>query len=925
MSRSAGDFEVGRRRFFLRAFALCLALAGLGPAIPAALSQSPPAALIVKVEVWVDGAPNTENLERLVSIRPGDRYSLAAVSDSIKQVYQSRLFSAVEVVRSGMEEVELRFLLTRKLVVRKIGFLGEKGTSGRKLRNSLYALQEYAYFSEEKLGRAIEELKRTLNDEGYFQPKVEAAAKRVPGAPQVDVDFTIAAGARYAISDIRFQGSAGVSEADLRKALKTKEGDLYSLNRLDQDLVRLRELYAKRQYPRAEVELSAEDFFPENGTVSLLIRVDPDERIEILISGAEVPVDLVFPIWEERIFEEWGLDEGDTRILNYLRDRGFIQASVSSRVEREKSGLKIIHRVDPGKRARIRDIRFEGNSHFSADRIRKVLGIPDRVPFFGVLDGKRAFELPGEIKLLYEIEGFPAAQVDLQFFIEGDKAEAVYKIQEGNQQRIRTIEIVGAVLFDPELIRSQLSISEGGPFFRPFVQREIEKLSAFYLDRAVRGTRIESRIEALEEDSFKVTFSIQEGWAVRIQSLFVSGNLVTRDNVVKRELRIQEGDPARADRISESKQNLERLGIFSEVTIEEIPISESAEHVVITVREGERNYAGIGAGLETRDTFRSAASLLEASLRLRGTAEYMRGNMFGSAASLSFVTQFSLSEKRLVLTWQQPYFLFDIPVETYINGWAEAEDRISFAFEREGVSVTGMRPFFWGLEMLTTFGYARTTLTRLQVPPNELDRQFYPYSKTSLAPSFIRERRDDAFNPGQGYFSSLAVDWAFPIFQTESDFFKGLFKYQRFFTLVPRVLLGSTFRLGLGMGKMPIHERFFAGGSNSFRGAKFDELGPKDPESDIPIGGKALILFNFEFSFPVISSFSNLSGVVFYDAGNAFYNRSDVDIRSLEHALGLGLRYRTPLGPVRLELGWNLSDPDKRGKPIAFITIGNIF
>lgn len=925
MSSSASGFEVGRRRRCLPASFLCLILSVLGLFISAAFPQSAPAAVVAKVDVWVDGAPNTEDLERLISIRPGDRYSLAAISDSIKQVYQSQLFSDVVVMRSGAESVELRFQLTRKLIVRKIGFRGEKGRSGRKLRNSLYALQEYAYFSEEKLARATDELKRALNDEGYFQPKVQAAAKRIPGAPRVDVVFTIAAGARYAISDIRFQGNTGVLEADLKKTMKTKEGDLYSLSRLDQDLAKLRELYAKRRYPRAEVELSAEDFIPENGTVSLLIRVDPDERIEILISGAEVPIDLVLPIWEERIFEEWGLDEAEARILADLRGKGYILATVSSRVEREKSGIRIIHQVDPGQKVKIRDVRFEGNGHFTAGRIKGELGIADRVPFFGVLDGKRAFELTREIKMLYEIEGFPASQVGLQFFMDGNKAEAVYTIQEGSQQRIKTIEIAGASLFSPEMIRSQLSIAEGGPFFRPFIQREIEKLSAFYLDQSVRGTKIEPRIEALGEDLFKVTFNIQEGRTVRIQSLFVSGNLITRNNVVKRELRIKEGDLARADKISASKQNLERLGIFSEVMIEEIPISESAEHVVITIREGERNYAGVGVGVETRDTFRSASSLLEASLRLRGTAEYMRGNMFGSAASLSFVTQFSLSEKRVVVTWQQPYFLFNIPLETYINGWAEAEDRISFAFEREGISVTGMRPFFWGLDMLTTLGYARTTLTRLEVSPNEIDRQFYPYSKTSLAPSFIRERRDDAFNPERGYFSSLALDWAFPLFQTESDFLKGLFKYQRYFTLVPRVLVGSTFRLGLGMGKMPIHERFFAGGSNSFRGAKFDELGPKDPESNIPIGGKALVLFNFEFGFPVVSSLRNLSGVVFYDAGNAFFNRSDVDIRDLEHAVGLGVRYRTPLGPVRLELGWNLSDPGKRGKPIAFITIGNIF
>lgn len=923
MSRSGDAFNIGRRR--LPAPALAIFLLSI-PAffIATAFPQEAAGGTIAKVEVWVDGAPNTENLERLVTIQPGDPFSLAAVSESIKQIYQSRLFSDVVVERSGTEKINLRFLLTRRITVRRIHFRGKKGMSGRTLRNSLYAVQEFAYFSEEQLGPAVEELKRALGDHGYFQPKIQAEVEQVTGTPQVDVIFDITAGAQYAISVIRFQGNADVPEAELRKTMKTQEGDLYSLSRLDQDLERLRQLYSRHQYPRAQVELSAEDFFPENGTVFLLIRIDPDERIEIRISGADVPVSLVLPIWQERIFEDWGLGEGEARILDYLHQKGFVLAVVRSWTERMDSGIQVIHEVDPGRKVKIRDVRFEGNAYFSSARLRDELGIADRILFFGAIDGKRAFELSREIQTLYEIEGFPSAEVELKFSLDGEAAEAVYTIQEGRQQRIQSIEITGASLIDPQLIRSRLGIREGGPYFRPFIQREVEKLSTFYLNEAVRGTRIEPRIEPLGEDQFRVIFNIREGHLVRIKSIFVSGNRATRDSVIKRELRIAEGDPARAALIAQSKQNLENLGIFSEVLIEEIPVAPDAEHVVITVREGERNYAGVGVGIETLETFRSASALLDASLRPRGTAEYMRANMFGTAASLSLVTQFSLAEKRLVLTWQQPYFL-GIPAETYVNGWIEAQDMISFAFEREGLSLTGMKPLRWGFDLLLTLGYARTTLTRLDVPPNEIDREFYPYSKTSLAPSLVWERRDDAFNPGRGYFSSLALEWAFPLFQTESDFLKGLFKFQRYFPLASRFMLGSTLRFGLSMGKVPIHERFFAGGSNSFRGAKFDELGPKDPASGVPIGGKALVLFNFELNFPVVTALPDLSGVVFYDLGNVFYNRSDFDLRDLEHAVGLGVRYRTPFGPVRLELGWNLSDPGRRGKPIAFITIGNIF
>ena len=124
---------------------------------------------------------------------------------------------------------------------------------------------------------------------------------------------------------------------------------------------------------------------------------------------------------------------------------------------------------------------------------------------------------------------------------------------------------------------------------------------------------------------------------------------------------------------------------------------------------------------------------------------------------------------------------------------------------------------------------------------------------------------------------------------------------------------------------MPIHERFFAGGSNSFRGAEFDGLGPKDPDSLKPVGGKALTLVNFELTFPILSKVKNLFGVIFYDTGNVFELRKQVNLAAFQHAVGFGFRYRTPFGPIRFELGWNLNAPAGERKPHAFITIGNVF
>jgi outer membrane translocation and assembly module TamA len=227
--------------------------------------------------------------------------------------------------------------------------------------------------------------------------------------------------------------------------------------------------------------------------------------------------------------------------------------------------------------------------------------------------------------------------------------------------------------------------------------------------------------------------------------------------------------------------------------------------------------------------------------------------------------------------------------------------------------------------VVPTLKYVRTKILELDIEEDEIDRQFLPYSTTSLAGSLLRDRRSNPFNPESGYFFATAVEWAYPLFGAESDFLKFFGRYQHFLPLWSNLMFSFTSRLGMGTGIMPIPERFFAGGSNSFRGTRYDQLGPKDPGTGKPVGGKALLLFNFEFSFPLTSRIKELYGVVFYDKGNVFSDVKSLDVTDLEDALGLGLRYRSPLGPVRLEMGWNPRAAQGDPKILVFITIGHIF
>lgn len=878
--------------------------------------------LIEKVAVEMEGQPG-EDLAPLIPLKAGEPFSLRRITESIKQLYKTGLFSDIQVLSSGEERVRLTYVFTKRFLIENIYFLGEGEISNKKLREELDAVRRGTSFSEGKLDKAVQQLKNILAKEGYFNPEIRTFTEKDLRNSSVDVFFEIRSPKRYQVKKIRFLGQVVLPEAKLKAEMKTKENGMFIPSVLEEDLSTLKSLYDAADYRRAEIDIQTLDFNEKEKEVSVALKITPNERIEIEVRGADVPLKLIRPIWEERIFEEWGLAEGKAKVINYLREKGYLFSTVSASIEKEEEKIRVVYSVKLGEKYKIQDISFDGIEYFTPFKLRQALGIREKLPFVPWISGPRLFELPREIESLYEREGFSETRVDLNFITEDKKVKAVYFVQEGKQAKIQNVSIKGARLLKKEKLLEKISSFKGKGFFLPNIQRDIERLEDFYRDQGVRGTSVEPLVEKVNENLYSVVFEIEEGRKVRIDKIVITGNRITKKGIILREVRIKEGNYAYYESIRETKRRLEKLGVFSEIRIEEIPISPEKENLIISVREGDRNYISLGVGLETKNEPQTSA-IWDNAIRLRGTAEFIRNNIFGSASQISLVGQFSLKEKRGVISWEQPY-LFGLSLQTFVNAWLEREERKSFSFDRRGVSMTSIKSFSENWLFLTTLRWVRTTLFNLQIAESEVDRQQSPYSVSSVSGSFIRDGRDDPFNPERGSFFSFALEWAYPLFEAESDFIKNFIKFQNFLPVYPGITLSSTFRLGLGRGKIPIHERFFAGGSNSFRGEEFDELGPKDPDSAKPVGGKALLLLNFELSFPLFPSFKDLFGVLFYDKGNVFAERQDLRLTSLRDSIGIGVRYRTPLGPIRLELGWNLDAAPQEKRVIAFITIGNVF
>jgi outer membrane protein assembly complex protein YaeT len=906
------------------ALAAVLALAG----VRTARAQDAGPAVVAKVAVEADGKPAEKGLLDLIPIQVGDPYSPRLVDQAVKQIFRTGLFADVRVLKSGEDRVELVFVLVRNLFINNVFFRGS-GDSSARLREGLVSLRPGTILQEDKVPAAVAEVREGLRKGGYFGASVECDVRRKAGDSTVNLVFRASGWKSYRIGSLELEWKADISETDLFKKMKSKIGQAYVPNVLEADLEALAAALGKSGYRRAEVRLAGEAFDEAKSLVDLRIEILPHEKIMIAVNGAKVPTRLLEPIWEERVFEQWGLAEGEVRVLNHLRRKGYLFATVKSRVEKRPDEIRIIHDVAPGAKFKIESVGFQGLASFSELDMKTRLAISEGVPFFALLSYDRLFSIPREVEAFYKENGFADVQVRLDLVKQKTGVRAVFDVREGLKTTVETIRFEGGSLFPAEALLRELVSRAGGPYFPPNIQRDVGQIESFYLNRGVRGTAVVARVEPVAENRVSFVYEIQEGEKVTVRDIFITGNRSTKNRVIGKELRIGKGDEADYAKVQETKRRLERLGIFSEVRVEEVPTGTRDEVVVVTVREGEKNYAGVGLGFESLTPLSGSLASWPNDFRPRGTAEYIRTNVFGLGAQVGLLGQLSTVERRAVASWNQPY-LFGLNLPGTLLAWAEREERESFTYDRRGISLSTVRSLGKARLLLASLSLVRTALPKvdLENPPSDIDRRFLPYSAALVSVSMNWERRDDTLNPERGLFFSAVGEWGFPVFGMESDYQKVFLKSQFFRPLPAGLNLGVTARLGLGNGLRNLPERFFAGGSNTFRGEEFDMLGPIEPTTLKPLGGEAVFLVNSELVFAVIPSWKELRLAAFFDLGNVYASLKTFRPFELQGAAGAGIRYRTPLGPVRVEVAWKLwglDAQDKKGKPLIFLTIGNIF
>jgi outer membrane protein insertion porin family len=725
---------------------------------------------------------------------------------------------------------------------------------------------------------------------------------------------------RERIAHIVVKGSRRIEKDAILGVMQTREGESLSSAHLREDL---KAIYKMGYFTDVRMDLSDT---PEGRILTVLVKEKPAIR-EIQVDGnRKMKKDKILEAMNLKPFSvasEGAIKEDINKVQQAYREKGFYEAQISYElVPVAEHEVNLVLHVNEGGKMSIKEIDFEGNKAFKAKVLRNVLETKER-GFFAMAWITGAGKLNRDvlerdlekIAAFYYNHGYIRAKVgEPKIDIKGNRIYITIPIQEGPEYRVGKIDLSGDLLEDKDEILKRLQIPKEGVYSREILQQDLTTLADFYADHGYANADI---VPLIKENNEKlvvdVTFDIHQGNKVYFERIDIAGNVKSRDKVIRRELRVYEQDLFNATNLKESIKNLRRLEYFEDVNFATNPGSAPDRmNLKISVKERPTGTFGVGAGYSTAD-------------RLVGMVEVSQNNLFGRGQALKVQGMIGTISHRVRASFVEPY-LFDRPLSLGIDLYNWERQYSEYTRVSKGGTFRLSHPLVWKYTRLFwMYRFENVNLNNLVPNASQQLQQASSIHNTS-ATSFTvrRDSRDSLFTPTKGSDNSISTeiaglggDTAFVRYIAESGWYFPL-KWDCVGVLHARA--GGMNKLT--WGQMPAYELYYLGGIDTIRGFKYAEISPRDPATNERIGGPRFLQLNNELRFPLYKKLG-LSGTIFFDAGNV-YGPNMVG-PFLRTSAGLGFRWFSPMGPLRVEWGYNLSKhPWERSSAWEF-TMGGSF
>lgn len=800
--------------------------------------------------------------------------------------------------------------------------------------SSLVRLPVGQRVSDKQLQEVIDETTKVLTNRGYFGATVEAVFG--PDNARHLRSVTLKANVqdrekdRATIEAVDFSGAEGaLTRAELRSAFDVSAGDTFDADAIDKGLTKIRERLTEKNFLNTRASATPE-YAPTTKKVKLTVRVDPGQKT-VIDTGGRIPdreVRRLLPIFEEGEFDEDLVKEGRARIIEYEQQQGYFEATVEGpEVIPPTPGnpLRISFLIVPGERHHVRSIRFTGNTVFPTETLLERIKVREAGLFSHGLVSDQLIETDVQtIQSMYRRAGYEAAFVDWNRNDDPvhHQIDITFNIIENERFPIETLTIAGNQRISEAELQKVLGFKQGDFYSPAEADDGRTRMMAHYYEQGFPDVRIEATADSNPATRGRhVRYQISEGRRYRIGQLYVVGNTRTDINLIKRASKLKEYDFYNPENILEAQQKLYATGLFSHVDV--VPLElDNGELRTILIQVEEAKTITVTPGVGYKE-----------DVGPRLTLDISHNNILGGGRSLSMRFRFGVKERQFQTTYREPRLFNHESLDGFGTFTAENTDRPTYQARRLEFSIQARKRFTPTNSFVTTASYQLVDLEDIKlspVIPTNLQKGVIHIAR--FGTSYISDHRDNLVDPKRGLLNTSTFQVAGRAWGSEVNFVSlshqtGYFKPQGIGTLAMSGRVGWKLPYGQD-DELPITERYFAGGSTTLRGFGLDEAGP-------PVGGQLLTIGNVEYRVPLKRIFiGELGTAVFYDTGNVFDKPSNFSLGGFTHNAGVGIRFQTPLGPVRVDFGLNLHprvrlnnegnlEREKRGH--LFFTLGHAF
>ncbi len=931
-------------------------------------SGEPPRVVAVRV-VTESGAVLEQDPPQL-TVQPGQPFSMDTESASLRELFRTGRYADLRAELTDVPGgVRLDFVVRQNLYINRVQIAGLREPPGESLALSALRLNLGDIFRESGMKEGLDRLRQTLEDDGQYQARIEYEAMPHPDTLQVNILVRVSPGARARIGAITIQNQTEFPEAELRGQLNLTQGREITSDRLNRGAERARKWLAKKDYLGARVTLHRGVYDAKTNTVPLEATFYAGLQVRVTVEGAKVPTGTLrklVPIYQEGAVDEDLLQEGRRGLREWFERAGYSDAQVSyttSEAAAEKSASTprhaarvVTYHVDRGDRHRLVGVAFSGNQYFSSDLLTGRLQIQ---PAAYASPGRYSTALlqddVASIRTLYDANGFHEAGVYTQVVDDYQGRQGGlyvrFEIKEGRQTRVADLNIEGNQQLTKQELLGVTGSTAGQPYSDFNISSDRDNILALYYDRGFSEARFSAGVEKAPPSSpdeaprVRLTYQITEGRQVRVARVLLGGYEHTRPGVISRQVGIRAGEPLSEGAVVETQRKLYNLGIFSRVSIApQNPEGDNPQKtVVVMVDEAKRYTVAYGLGFEAQ-RLGSGATGSTFSAAPRGTLAITKANLTGRADALSFKVRASTIQGRALLAYTAPNYFTSPNFSLQLTAFFEKARNIqTFTSRRYQGSLQLAERLSNSSSLLYRYAFRKvnTIINVNTISPEQIPLFSQNTDIAELGASWLRDRRNNPADASRGDFENVDVSLAIKQIGSSVNFLRVFLQNSTYHPFGRRLVFARSVRFGVQTpyggslsSNIPLPERFFAGGGTSLRGFTLNQAGPRDPLTGFPIGGQALLIFNQDLRFPMHLPLigNRLGGAIFYDAGNVFPSIKKMSLRIappapsfdpnnpnlcltnctneltyFSHTAGFEFRYGTPIGPVKLDLGYQLN------------------